>query len=375
MVSRVGAQVTLIALPLTAIQLHQAGSLETGFLLACGRAPYLLVGPLAGVFADRFSHRILLITANWIMALTLATVPVSALLIGYVGMPHLYTVATLMGGLTVIADVAFLACVPTVVPPQQLVQAQSWIELGQSAALVLGPPLAGWLIYSLSAPIAILADAASFLLVTALLSYVIIAPTTSASMTSDYNHDDTRSILERVLSEAAEGALFVLRTPKLRAITFATGTLIFWYSAYSAVFLLYLTEGLGLNATTIGTVSGIAAIGSVIGTLLARPFARTLGLGRVLNSSAPHQCRWRNANPAARSARMACIGTVAICIVDRQTGLQRPSGTNPLRLGSAATARPCKRKHPDHSVGPCSSRSRVRRRLWNMARRPRDVTA
>ncbi|WP_258874850.1 MFS transporter, partial [Cupriavidus taiwanensis] len=160
-------------------QLHQAGSLETGFLLACGRAPYLLLGPLAGLFADRFSHRILLITANWIMALTLATVPVSDLLIGYVGMPHLYTVATLMGGLTVIADVAFLACVPTVVPPQQLVQAQSWIELGQSAALVLGPPLAGRLIYSLSAPIAILADAASFLLVTALLPYVIIAPTTS----------------------------------------------------------------------------------------------------------------------------------------------------------------------------------------------------
>uniref|UniRef100_A0A375HC12 Modular protein sulfotransferase N_term, MSF transporter C_term n=2 Tax=Burkholderiaceae TaxID=119060 RepID=A0A375HC12_9BURK len=282
MVSRVGAQVTLIALPLTAIQLHRAGSLETGFLLACGRAPYLLLGPLAGVIADRFSHRILLITANWIMALTLATVPVSALLIGYIGMPHLYTVATLMGGLTVIADVAFLACVPTVVPPQQLVQAQSWLELGQSAALVLGPPLAGWLIYSFSAPIAILADAASFLLVTALLPYVIIAPTSSASMASDYNPDDASSILERVLSEAAEGALFVLRTPKLRAVTFATGTLIFWYSAYSAVFLLYLTEGLGLNATTIGTVSGIAAIGGVIGTLLARPFARTLGLGRVL---------------------------------------------------------------------------------------------
>lgn len=282
-VSLVGSQVTLLALPLIAIELLDAGPFETGMLLACGRAPYLLLGLPTGVLVDRFSHRILLMTANTAMALTLATVPLAAALTGHVGMPHLYTVATLVGAATVIADVAFLACVPTVVRLPQLVQAQSRLELGQSAALVLGLPLAGWLIATFSAPIAILADAASFLLVTALLPFVAMRPARGTSATGGHRAvARAGGIVGRVLSEAAEGALFVLHTSRLRAVTLATGTLIFCYSAYSAVFLLYLSEELGLTATAIGTVTGIAAAGAVTGALLARPAARALGLGRVL---------------------------------------------------------------------------------------------
>ena len=285
-ISFAGSQVTLLALPLTAIKLHNAGPFETGVLLACGRAPYLLLGLIAGVLVDRFSHRLLLMTANMAMALILATVPLAASLDGTVGMLHLYIVAILVGAATVIADVAFLACVPTVVRLPQLVQAQSRLELGQSAALVLGLPLAGWLIATFSPPIAILADAASFLLVTALLPYVAMRSARASSTTKSHkNHRSVvgvSDIIGRVLSEAAEGALFVLRTPRLRAVTLATGTLIFCYSAYSAVFLLYLTEELKLTAAAIGTVTGIAAAGAVAGSLLARPAARALGLGRVL---------------------------------------------------------------------------------------------
>ncbi|MGJ7505461.1 MULTISPECIES: MFS transporter [unclassified Variovorax] len=285
-VSFLGSQVTLLALPLTAIQLHSAGPLETGVLLACGRVPYLLLGLPAGVLVDRVSHRILLMTANTAMAFTLATVPLAASLHGNVSMLHLYIVAVLVGAATVIADVAFLACVPTVVRRPQLVKAQSRLELGQSAALVLGLPLAGWLIATVSAPIAILADAASFLLATALLPYVAMRPERASSATEGCK--DHRSVMRgsssigRVLSEAAEGALFVLRTPRLRAVTLATGTLIFCYSAYSAVFLVYLTEALRLTGAEVGTVTGIAAVGAVAGSLLARPVARVLGLGRVL---------------------------------------------------------------------------------------------
>lgn len=281
-VSLVGSQVTLLALPLIAIELLDAGPFETGMLLACGRAPYLLLGLPTGVLVDRFPHRILLMTANTVMALTLATVPLAASLAGHVGMPHLYIVATLVGAATVIVDVAFLACVPTVVRLPHLVQAQSRLELGQSAALVLGLPLAGWLIATFSAPIAILADAASFLLVTALLPFVAMRPVRGTSATGGHEGQRAGGIVGRVLSEAAEGALFVLRTSRLRAVTLATGTLIFCYSAYSAVFLLYLSEELGLTAAAIGTVTGIAAAGAVAGALLARPAARALGLGRVL---------------------------------------------------------------------------------------------
>ncbi|WP_063807333.1 MFS transporter [Streptomyces caeruleatus] len=284
-VSLVGSAVTFLALPLTAIDLLGAGPFETGVLLACGRAPYLLCGPVAGVLVDRLPHRVLLMSANTVMAVALATVPIAALT-GHVGLPHLYTAATVVGTATVLADVAYLACVPNVVPPTQLVRAQSRLELGQSIAVALGPLLAGWLIGTFSAPTAIFADSASFLLATALLPFVAMRPAEYLpAHGAAREHDDGRRAHGGILSEAAEGALFVLRTARLRAVTLATATLVFCYNAYSAVFLLYLTERLGFSAGASGAAMGIAAAGGIAGALAARSLARGLGLGRVLVAS------------------------------------------------------------------------------------------
>lgn len=275
-VSVAGSAVTLLALPLTAIDLLSAGPFETGVLLACGRAPYLLCGPVAGVLVDRLSHRALLMGANTVMALVLATVPVAALT-GHLSLPHLYVAATMVGTASVLADVAYLACVPRVVPPDRLVQAQSRLELGQSFAVALGPPLAGWLIGAFSAPTAIFADAASFLLATALLPYVAMRPLAHPPAARSAG-----GLVGGVAAEAAEGALFVLRTTRLRAVTLATATLVFCYNAYAAVFLLYLTQRLGFSAGETGTAMGVGAAGGVAGALVARGLARVLGLGRVL---------------------------------------------------------------------------------------------
>ena len=280
-VSLVGSAVTLLALPLTAIDLLGAGPFETGVLLACGRAPYLLCGPVAGVLVDRLSQRALLMSANTVMAAALATVPVAALT-GHLGLAHLYTAATVVGTATVLADVAYLACVPRVVPSGQLVRAQSRLELGQSFAVALGPPLAGWLIGAFSAPTAIFADSASFLLATALLPYVAMRPVAGPEPMDGVDGAEGRPAGGGILTEAAEGARFVLRTARLRAVTLATATLVFCYNAYSAVFLLYLTHRLGFSAGATGAAVGIAAAGGIAGALAARPLARLLGLGRVL---------------------------------------------------------------------------------------------
>lgn len=277
-VSLVGSAVTVLALPLTAIDLLGAGPFETGVLLACGRAPYLVCGPVAGVLVDRLSQRALLIGANLVMAAALATVPVAAMT-GHLGLAHLYTAATVVGAATVLADVAYLACVPRVVPSSQLVCAQSRLELGQSLAVALGPPLAGWLIGTFSAPTALFADSASFIVATALLPYVAMRNA------QPEGGGENRPTGGGILAEAAEGARFVLRTARLRAVTLATATLVFCYNAYSAVFLLYLTQRLGFSAEATGAAVGIAAAGGVAGALVARPLARLLGLGRVLAAS------------------------------------------------------------------------------------------
>ncbi|WP_410422212.1 MFS transporter [Lonsdalea quercina] len=280
--SLVGTQVTHLAIPLTAITLNHASPFETGVLLACSRTPYLLLGLFAGLLVDSYSHRLLLMTANIIMALTLASVPLTYFVSGQVSMSHLYTVATLTGAAMVVADVSFLAWVPALVPYLQLTKAQSRLELGQSAVMVIGLPIAGWLIAATSPAVAILADSVSFLVMSALLPFVATASSHRRSNVTSLNDPQTGSALTRILKEAAEGMRFLLRTPPLRASTFATVTLIFFYSAYSAVFILYLSDQLKMTAAEIGIVTSVAAVGCVVGALLARPTARVLGLGRTL---------------------------------------------------------------------------------------------
>ncbi|MET4358425.1 MFS family permease [Bradyrhizobium sp. RT9b] len=269
-VSLLGSQVTMLALPLTAITLLGAGPVQTGLLLACGRAPYLLAGPFAGVIVDRLPHRWILLIANFVMAATLATIPLLAGL-GHLGMVQLCTATALIGVAAVNAEVAYLACVPTVVDRTQLVQAQSLLELSQASALAAGPFLAGWLVSAFSAPTAILADSASFLLAAALLSLVPMRAAARSAVGAT-----------QLLGQMAEGLTAVFGTPILRAVTLATATFIFWYNAYSAVFLLHLTKDLGLEGGTVGMVLGIGALGGVVGAVTAPRAGRAIGLGPVL---------------------------------------------------------------------------------------------
>ncbi|MGY2843911.1 MFS family permease [Bradyrhizobium sp. USDA 4509] len=269
-ISLLGSNVTMLALPLTAITWLDAGPTQTGLLLACGRAPYLVVSLFAGVIVDRLPHRRILLTANLVMAATLATIPLFASL-GHLGLVQLYMTSMLVGIAAVIADVAYLACIPTVIDRSQLVRAQSSLELSQAGAMAAGPLLAGWLVNEFSAPTAILSDSVSFLLAAALLSLVPMRRARCSEAASS-----------AVLGQVAEGLASVFGNPILRAVTLASGTFIFWHNAYSAVFLLHLTKDLGLDSRVVGMVLGIGALGGVIGAAISPRAGRAIGLGPIL---------------------------------------------------------------------------------------------
>lgn len=78
-VSAVGTIVTRDALPLAAVLTLKATPLEIGFLSAASALPVVLIGRLAGVWADRMRRRPIMIAADLGRALVLLTVPAAAL--------------------------------------------------------------------------------------------------------------------------------------------------------------------------------------------------------------------------------------------------------------------------------------------------------
>src|SRR5713101_417136 len=113
-IARVGSQITVLALPLTAVLLLGAGATETGLLVATQMLPSIVAGLFIGVWVDRLPRRPILIWSDIGSALVVASVPLTAAL-GALSLAQLYLVSFLGGAFAVSTDLARAAMAPSLV--------------------------------------------------------------------------------------------------------------------------------------------------------------------------------------------------------------------------------------------------------------------
>src|ERR687889_1240231 len=157
-----GSEITALALPLMAVLLLDASPVQMGFLAAAGTAPFLLCSLPAGVWVDRHRRRPVLIAADIARAGLLLSIPLMAWL-GILRIEQLYAVTFVIGVLGVFFEVAHYAYVPSLVGRESVVEGNSKLQISYSAAEAGGPGVAGVLVQAISAPAAIVIDAATFL--------------------------------------------------------------------------------------------------------------------------------------------------------------------------------------------------------------------
>src|SRR4051812_4951884 len=156
-ISRVGTEVSVLALPLIAIQILHASTFEVGSLTAVETLPFLLVGLPAGAWVDRMRRRRVLIVADVGRLLALGSIPVVHS-VATLTVAQLYAVAFVAGVLTVFFDVAYQSYLPELVTNEQLVEGNAKLAASESVAQVVGPGIAGALISWVGATTAVLVD-------------------------------------------------------------------------------------------------------------------------------------------------------------------------------------------------------------------------
>ena len=161
-VSQIGSQITGLALPLVAILVLDASAFQVALLGVIEFAPFILISLPAGVWVDRLRRKPILVTADLGRALLLGSIPVAHWL-GLLTIWQLYVVGFVVGVLTVFFDVAYQSYLPSLVSRDQIIDGNSKLEISRSGAQLAGPGLAGGLVQALTAPIAVLVDAISFL--------------------------------------------------------------------------------------------------------------------------------------------------------------------------------------------------------------------
>ncbi len=158
LVSALGHQVTMLAIPLCAAVLLHASPTQMGWLIAAELAPFLLLSLPAGVWLDRVRKLPVHIAGEVVMALTILTIPL-AWALDALGLAQLYVVMFVLGCVFVAGGAASQIVLTQVVERHRLVEAHARNAMAGSLAEVLGPGVAGFLIKLVGAPLALLADA------------------------------------------------------------------------------------------------------------------------------------------------------------------------------------------------------------------------
>jgi MFS family permease len=266
-ISVFGDQITLIALPLVAILALDAGPLGVGVLAAAAWTPHLVLSVGVGEWIDRRpSKRRTLVGADLLRAAVLATIPV-AYAFDVLTMAQLIAVALAVGSLTVVFDLAYSTYLPLLVPREEVVEAQGRLSVSRSASYIGGPALGGALVQALTAPVAMAADALSFLG-----SAFFVA---RARVAEPVPEPAEGTLWSRV----AVGLRFVFGHPLLRAGVLCTTTINFFNLAFNAIVVLFMSQELGLSPGAIGIVFSAGAVGALVGALVAPRIGRRIGLG------------------------------------------------------------------------------------------------
>ncbi|MET8360070.1 MFS transporter [Micromonospora sp. NPDC005171] len=266
-ISQFGDRVSELALPLIAVSLLTATPVQVSVLTALIWLPNLL-GLFLGAWVDQRTHkRQLLIIADLVRAAVLLSLPV-AYLFDAITLTQLYLVALLTGLGAVLFAMAHQAFFVALVPRSAYVDATSKLSMSRSLSFIAGPAVGGGLIQVLSAPVAIVVDAMSFVGSALLLGRIPVTEPPPSRRTS-------------TLSLVREGLVLVLRHPVLRAALGCTSTVNFFTFIASALLVLYASRELDLSAGAIGIAFGFGALGGLAGAALAPRISRAIGLGRT----------------------------------------------------------------------------------------------
>jgi predicted MFS family arabinose efflux permease len=242
----------------TSLAKRGGGPEAFALLLVLQVAPSAVVGVLGGPLVDRMPRKRLMIGADVLRGLAVA----SLLVAGPPSRAHLYGVAFGLGVFGALFQPSFQASLPNLVPRESLVAANALVSTTFHVAVMAGPILGGLLVTHLGAEPAFAVNAASFALSAFLVSGVRFPPVDPATT----SESPGRALLD--------GMRYVATTPLVRWVFVALGLIMLASAIKAPLEPLFILRTLGNKPQALGVVAGVWGVGMVLGSLAAPAAAR-----------------------------------------------------------------------------------------------------
>jgi MFS family permease len=268
-VSGLGDGLALVALPLLAASVTRSPALVAGVFFV-QRLPWLLLALPAGVLVDRLPRARVMVVADAVRALVVGGLAL-AVATGSLELPLLYLLAFALGALETVFVAASNASVPLLVSAGNLERANGYLYATITGGEQMVGPAVGGVLFALAASAPFAVDAASFVVSAVLLVGLgrhLPAPrrVEATSLTADLR----------------EGVRFFRASRELRLLSGFVGSLAFLQAMVMGTLVLFALEILRLGEGGYGLLLGVAAVGNVLGGLLAPRVRRVLDAGTTL---------------------------------------------------------------------------------------------
>ena len=267
--STLGSNISGIAFPLLALAVTHSPA-KAGYVGAAVLVPLVAFNFIAGVAADRFDRRRLMIISDVVGAITLGTLA-AVVIVGEATL-WLILVAAFVGSTTsVFYNVASSGAFRAVVPTAQLPAAASTVQARSAIVRLAAPPVGGAL-FGLARSLPFLADAVSYAFSVGSLLLI------RAKFQQPREHD-TGSVPRQL----AEGVLYFARIPFLRT-TIAMIAVSNFTIAGIQLSVIVLARNGGFSSAAVGGFIAIVGISTLLGSLASPLLRRVLSLRTIMLS-------------------------------------------------------------------------------------------
>jgi MFS family permease len=273
-ISSVGTQASQLAFPLLILALTKSPA-QAGLAGALRVLPYIIFSLPAGALVDRWDRKRVMIFCNIGRGLCLASIPI-ALAFGRLTVEQLYLVSLIEGTLFVFFNIAEVACLPHVVPKEQLPTATAQNIVTNSASSLFGPPLGG-LLYSFGRAFPFLVDAISYLASVVSLFFI------------QTKFQEQREYSSRKLWIEIQGGFKWLWSQPLIIFIAWSGMTVHIAGTGLILTIIVLAQQQQASSLSIGLLLACSGFGSIIGAFVGPFFQKRFRFGQVIIAT---ECFW-----------------------------------------------------------------------------------
>ena len=234
----------------------QVTNVMTAYLI-----PIAIVGPLSGVFIDRWNVKRTMIASDLIRAV---------LVIGLVFVTKLDQIFLIFLALSTVSSFfgpAQSVTLRTLVPMNGLLSANALMSQAFYSMRIIAPALAGLLVYWLGENSCFYLDSASFFFSAAMLSTIVVVRVVSTTGTSE-------KTVGSLMKDYTAGSRFILTHPAISFVMIAMMTGMFVLSCFSPLISVYVRDQLHAGTRSFGLISAMIGVGLIVGTQSVNALAK-----------------------------------------------------------------------------------------------------